>query len=196
LVAVNAASPHRSLADLLAAARANPAAINFASAGTASSTHLMLELLQMRSGVRMTHVPYRGAAPAMQDLLNGTVAANIMALASAAPLVQSGQVRLLGVAAESRMAALPEVPTLREGGVDLVAGFWWGVLGPAGIPEPIVARLVSALDEAMASEGVTARMPALGLERLRLAPPAFRDMLASETARWRDVVQAAGITPE
>jgi tripartite-type tricarboxylate transporter receptor subunit TctC len=196
LVTVNGASPHRDLRSLIDAARANPGAINFASAGTASSTHLMLELLMMRAGVRFTHVPYRGAAPAVQDVVAGNVQATIMALASAVPLVGSGQVRVLGVASESRIAALPEVPTLREQGVDLVAGFWWGVLGPAGIPEPVVARLLSAVEEAMASETVTARMPSMGLERLRLGPPAFREMLGQETARWREVVRTAGIVPE
>lgn len=196
LVTVQGASPFRGMADLLAAARANPSAINFASAGTASSTHLMLELLQMRSGVRMTHVPYRGAAPAVQDVLNGTVQATFMALATAAPLVASGQIRVLGVAAEQRVAALPDVPTMREQGVDLVAGFWWGVLGPAGIPEPIVERLRAAIDEAMGHESVSARLPALGLERLRLTQPDFRAFLAAETARWSEVVRSAGIVPE
>ncbi|MGG5809097.1 tripartite tricarboxylate transporter substrate binding protein [Falsiroseomonas sp. CW058] len=196
LLTVQGASPFRGMADLLAAARANPSAINFASAGTASSTHLMLELLQMRSGVRMTHVPYRGAAPAVQDVLNGTVQATFMALATAAPLVASGQVRVLGVAGEARMPALPDVPTMREQGIDLVAGFWWGLLGPAGIPEPVVARLGAAANEAMDAEAVAARLPALGLQRLRLGPAAFRDLLARETTRWREVVQAAGIVPE
>jgi tripartite-type tricarboxylate transporter receptor subunit TctC len=196
LVVVGGTSRHRTLGDLLGAARANPAAIDFASAGVASSTHLILELLQMRSGVRVTHVPYRGAAPAVQDVLAGTVQATIMALATAAPLVQSGQIRVVGVAAERRLAAMPDVPTLREQGVDLVSGFWWGVLGPVGIPEPIVAQLVTAINAAMDSEAMAPRLATLGLDRLRLGPAGFRDMLASETVRWREVVQAAGIKPE
>jgi tripartite-type tricarboxylate transporter receptor subunit TctC len=196
LLTVQGSSRFRSMRDFLDAARANPTAINFASAGTASSTHLMLELLMMRSGVRMTHVPYRGAAPAVQDVLNGTVQATFMALATAAPLVASGQVRVLGVAGESRMAALPDAPTMREQGIDLVAGFWWGLLGPAGIPEPVVARLVESANQAMEHEAVAARLPALGLQRLRMGPAEFKTLLAQETTRWRDVVQTAGIVPE
>ncbi len=196
LVVVGGQSRFRTLGELLAAARANPAAIDFASAGVASSTHLILELLQMRSGVRVTHVPYRGAAPAVQDVLAGTVQATIMALATAAPLVQSGQIRVIGVASEQRIAAMPDVPTLKEQGVDLVSGFWWGVLGPLGIPDPVLAQLVTAIEASMASEAMISRLPALGLERLPLGPPAFRALLASETRRWGEVVQAAGIKPE
>lgn len=196
LLVVATSSPFRTTRDLLEAARARPEAVNIASGGTATSTHLMIELLQMRSGVKVTHVPYRGTGAALPDVLNGTVQAMIQAMATAAPLVAAGQMRVIGVAAEQRLPAMPDVPTLREQGVDLVAGFWWGVLGPAGIPAPIVARLQQAIDKAMASESVQARLPALGLERLQLGPDGFRTMLVSETARWRDVVQTAGIKPE
>jgi tripartite-type tricarboxylate transporter receptor subunit TctC len=196
LLVVASGSPFRSTRDLLDAARARPEAVNIASGGTATSTHLMIELLQMRSGVKVTHVPYRGTGAALPDLLGGTVQAMIQAMATAAPLVAAGQLRVIGVAAEQRLPALPDVPTLREQGVDLLAGFWWGVLGPAGIPAPIVARLTQAIDIAMASEGVRARLPVLGLERLQLGPEPFRAMLGSETARWLDVVRSAGIKPE
>jgi tripartite-type tricarboxylate transporter receptor subunit TctC len=196
LLVVASSSPFRTTRDLLEAARARPEAVNVASGGTATSTHLMIELLQMRSGVKVTHVPYRGTGAALPDVLNGTVQAMIQAMATAAPLVASGQMRVIGVAAEQRLPAMPDVPTLREQGVDLVAGFWWGVLGPAGIPAPIVARLREAIDKSMATEAVQARLPALGLERLQLGPDAFRSMLVSETARWREVVTTAGIKPE
>jgi tripartite-type tricarboxylate transporter receptor subunit TctC len=196
LIVVGGNSRHRSVSDLLAAARANPGSIDFASAGVASSTHLILELLQIRSGVRVTHIPYRGAAPAVQDVLAGTVQATIMALATAAPRVASGQIRVIGVAAERRLAAMPDVATLKEQGVDLVSGFWWGVLGPLGLPEPVMTQLVTTINAAMDSEAMTARLPALGLDRLRLSPAEFRDMLASETRRWAEVVRIAGIKPE
>ncbi|MBU8536367.1 Bug family tripartite tricarboxylate transporter substrate binding protein [Falsiroseomonas tokyonensis] len=196
LLVVASSSPFRTTRDLLEAAKARPEAVNVASGGTATSTHLMIELLQMRSGVKVTHVPYRGTGAALPDVLNNTVQAMIQAMATAAPLVAAGQMRVIGVAAEQRLAAMPDVPTLREQGVDLVAGFWWGVLGPAGIPAPIVARLREAIDKSMATETVQARLPALGLERLQLGPDDFRSMLVSETARWRDVVTTAGIKPE
>ncbi|WP_439594579.1 Bug family tripartite tricarboxylate transporter substrate binding protein [Falsiroseomonas sp.] len=196
LLVVASSSPFRTTRDLLEAARARPEAVNVASGGTATSTHLMIELLQMRSGVKVTHVPYRGTGAALPDVMNGTVQAMIQAMATAAPLVAAGQMRVIGVAAEQRLAAMPDVPTLREQGVDLVAGFWWGVLGPAGIPAPIVARLREAIDKSMATETVQARLPALGLERLQMGPDDFRTMLVRETARWRDVVTTAGIKPE
>jgi len=120
----------------------------------------------------------------------------VQAMATGGPMIANGQIRAIGVAAERRMPELPDAPTLREQGVDLLASFWWGVLGPAGIPAEMAERLHTALQAAMGSEAVTARLQSLGLERLRLGPAAFRDMLASETARWREVVQTAGIRPE
>lgn len=196
LIMVAANAPWRDTREMLAAARARPESINFASGGVATSTHLIIELLQLRSGVRVTHVPYRGTGAAIQDLLSGQVQAMIQAMATAAPLVAAGQMRVIGVAADHRLAALPDVPTLREQGIDLVSAFWWGVLGPPDMPAPLVETLNAALRTAMASEAVASRLPALGLERLDLGPTPFRDMLAAETARWRDVVQTAGIKPE
>ncbi|MBR0651331.1 tripartite tricarboxylate transporter substrate binding protein [Roseomonas terrae] len=194
LVAQNA--PWRDTREMLAAARARPGTINVASGGVATSTHLMIELLQLRSGVQVTHVPYRGTGAAIQDLLSGQVQAMIQAMATAAPLVAAGQMRVIGVAADHRLAELPDAPTLREQGIDLVSAFWWGVLGPPGMAAPLVDTLSTALQAAMASESVSSRLPTLGLERLTLGPTPFRDMLAAETARWRDVVQTAGIKPE
>jgi tripartite-type tricarboxylate transporter receptor subunit TctC len=188
--------PVKTVEELVAFCRANPARANFSSAGSGTSSHLSGLLFGMRMGIEVTHVPYRGTGAALPDVLNGTVQAMIQAMATAAPLVAAGQMRVIGVAAEQRLPAMPDVPTLREQGVDLVAGFWWGVLGPAGIPAPIVARLQEAIDKSMASDSVQARLPALGLERLQLGPDAFRTMLVNETARWRDVVQTAGIKPE
>lgn len=196
LIMVAANAPWRDTREMLAAARARPESINFASGGVATSTHLIIELLQLRSGVRVTHVPYRGTGAAIQDLLSGQVQAMIQAMATAAPLVAAGQMRVIGVAADRRLAALPDVPTLREQGIDLVSAFWWGVLGPPDMPAPLVETLNAGLRTAMASEAVASRLPALGLERLDLGPTPFRDMLAAETARWRDVVQTAGIKPE
>jgi tripartite-type tricarboxylate transporter receptor subunit TctC len=196
LLVVGAGSPFRDTREFLAAARARPGELNVASGGVATSTHLMIELLRMRAGVQITHVPYRGTGAAMQDVLTGAVHASIQAMATGGPMIASGQMRAIGVAAERRLAELPDVPTLREQGVDLVSGFWWGALGPAGMPAPLTDRLHTAFQAAMGSEAVAARLPALGLERLRLGPAEFREMLARETARWRDVVQTAGIKPE
>ncbi|HEV7268968.1 MAG TPA: tripartite tricarboxylate transporter substrate-binding protein [Falsiroseomonas sp.] len=196
LVVVGAGTPWRDLRQFLAAARERPGALNVASGGVATSTHLMIELLRLKANVQLTHVPYRGTGAAIPDLLSGQVQAMIQALATGGPMIANGQMRAIGVAAERRMAALPDVPTLREQGVDLLASFWWGLLGPVGIPAEMAERLHVATQAAMGSEPVAARLPALGLDRLRLGPAEFREMLASETARWREVVREAGIRPE
>jgi tripartite-type tricarboxylate transporter receptor subunit TctC len=196
LLVVAANAPWRDAREFLAAARERPGSINVASGGVATSTHLMIELLRLRTGVQITHVPYRGTGAAIPDLLAGQVQASIQAMATGGPMIANGQIRAIGVAAAQRMPELPDAPTLREQGVDLLASFWWGVLGPVGIPPESAERLHAALQSAMESEAVKARLPALGLGRLRLGPVAFREMLAAETARWREVVQTAGIRPE
>lgn len=196
LLVVGANVPWRDSRDFLAAARARPGSVNVASGGVATSTHLMIELLRIRADVQITHVPYRGTGAAIPDLLSGQVQVMIQPFAIAGPMIANGQIRAIGVAADHRMAELPDVGTLREQGVDLVSSFWWGVLGPAGIPPEMAERFHLALQAAMGSEAVAPRLPSLGLERLRLGPNGFRDMLAIESARWRDVVRVANIKPE
>jgi len=196
LLVVAANAPWRDLRAFLDAARARPGTLNVASGGVATSTHLMIELIRLNTGVQITHVPYRGAGAALGDLLNGGVQASVQAMATGGPMIASGQIRAIGVAAEARSAQLPETPTFREQGVELLASFWWGLLAPPGLPDAQAQRLHAAAQAAMSSEAVTARMPALGLERLQLGPAEFRAMLARDTARWREVVQAAGIKPE
>ncbi|WP_137178330.1 tripartite tricarboxylate transporter substrate binding protein [Roseomonas sp. AR75] len=196
LVVVGAATPWRDLRQFLAAARERPGQLNVASGGVATSTHLMIEMLRLKAGVQLTHVPYRGTGAATPDLLSGQVQAMIQAMATGGPLIAQGQMRAIGVAADRRMAALPDVPTLREQGVDLLASFWWGVLGPLGIPGAMAQEMHRALQAAMGSAPVAARLADLGVERMNLGPAEFKEFLARETARWQDVVQAAGIRPE
>ncbi len=193
---VPASLPVRNATDLIALAKARPESIAIANSGTGTTTHLMAELLTARTDTRMTHVPYRGAGPAVQDVASGQVQATFVAYGSAAGLVQSGQLRAIGVAGEQRLTALPEVPTLREQGIDLVAGFWWGVLGPSGLPERVVARLVAATGQAMAAPELTPRLEALAVQRRILGPDAFGGHLQAESARWTDLVQRAGIKPD
>jgi len=196
LLVVGANAPWRDLRAFLADARARPGTLNVASGGVASSTHLMIERLRMAADVQITHVPYRGAGAALQDLMAGNVHASVQAMATGGQVITSGQVRAIGVAAESRIPQIPDVGTFREQGVDLLSSFWWGILGPKDMPEELVARTHRAAQAAMASEAVARRLPDLGLERLALGPAEFRQFLAAETARWRDIVQTAGIKPE
>lgn len=196
LLVVGANAPWRDLRAFLAEARARPGTLNVASGGVASSTHLMIERLRMAADVQITHVPYRGAGAALQDLMAGNVQASVQAMATGGQVITSGQVRAIGVAAEGRIPQLPDVGTFREQGVDLLSSFWWGILGPKDMAEELVGRTHRAAQAAMDSEAVRARLPSLGVERLALGPAEFRQFLAAETARWRDVVQTAGIKPE
>lgn len=196
ILVVAANAPWRDLRSFLADARARPGTINVASGGVASSTHLMIELLRLNANVEITHVPYRGAGAALQDLIAGNVQASVQAMATGGQVVSSGQVRVIGVAAAQRIPELPDAPTLREQGVDLLASFWWGILGPKGMPDEMAGRIHQAAQAAMGSEAVAARLPGLGVARLALGPAEFTRFLASETVRWREVVQAAGIKPE
>ncbi len=196
LLVVGANAPWRDLRAFLAEARARPGTLNVASGGVASSTHLMIERLRMAANVQITHVPYRGAGAALQDLIAGNVHASVQAMATGGQVITSGQVRAIGVAAESRIPQIPDVGTFREQGVDLISSFWWGILGPKDMPEELVGRTHRAAQAAMGSEAVARRLPDLGLERLALGPAEFRQFLASETARWQDIVQTAGIKPE
>lgn len=196
LLVVGANAPWRDLRAFLADARARPGTLNVASGGVASSTHLMIERLRMAANVQITHVPYRGAGAALQDLMAGNVQASVQAMATGGQVITSGQVRAIGVAAESRIPQLPDVGTFREQDVDLISSFWWGILGPRDMPEELVGRAHRAAQAAMESEAVRTRLSSLGIERLALGPAEFRNFLAAETARWRDVVQTAGIKPE
>jgi tripartite-type tricarboxylate transporter receptor subunit TctC len=196
LLVVGANAPWRDLRAFLADARARPGTLNVASGGVASSTHLMIERLRMAANVQITHVPYRGAGAALQDLMAGNVHASVQAMATGGQVITSGQVRAIGVAAESRIPQIPDVGTFREQGVDLLSSFWWGILGPKDMPEELVGRTHRAAQAAMGSEAVARRLPDLGLERLTLGPAEFRQFLAAETARWQEIVQTAGIKPE
>jgi len=191
-----AALPARSVPEFLAMAAARPDTVSIASSGVGSTTHLMAELLIGKSGARMAHVPYRGGGPALQDVAAGTVQATFLAWASGAALVQSGLVRPLGIAAAQRLPDLPEVPTLREQGMDIVASFWWGLLAPANLPRPVQDRLVQAATLAMNAPEVQARLTTLSVQRAVAGPEAFRAHIASESTTWAEVIRRAGLRAE
>ncbi|WP_426959476.1 Bug family tripartite tricarboxylate transporter substrate binding protein [Muricoccus radiodurans] len=190
---VHPAVTARTPAEFIEAAKAQPDRFAYASAGIGTSSHLTAERLQLLTGARMTHVPYRGAAPALTDLASGNVQAFFATIASGAQLIRDGQIRALGVLSEARLPALPDVPTFREGGLDLVVESWFGLLGPAGMPRPAVDRLTAALREAVATPEVASRFEALGIAARVDGPDAFARMLREDTARWREVVQATGV---
>lgn len=187
----------KSLAELLAAAKAKPGQITMATAGNGTTTHLMTEMLQSGAGIKLLQVPYKGSAPALNDAAAGHVDAVFSTLASGAPLVAGGKLRVIAVTAPKRLPQFPDVPTFVEAGIkDLVIEHWWGVLGPAGMPRDIVQRLQAELARAVAAPDVRDRFTALSVEPRTSSPEAFRDLIDSYVKRWAGVVRENNIKPE
>jgi len=180
--------------EFIALAKTQPGKIAIASGGTGATTHLMAELLQTHAGIKLNHVPYKGAGPALSDVVAGQVPATFTSMATAAPFAKSGRLRILGVTTSKRMAAFPDVPTFEESGVSgMVVEHWWGVMAPAGVPKAIIDKLRAAIVNAVNSPEVRERFTALSVEPRTTTPEQFRALLASDVKRWAKVVKDAGI---
>ena len=194
VLVVGANVPVKNFKEFLAWARAQPGGVNYASAGAGSPHHLATELLREKTGLKMTHVAYRGAAPAMQDVLGGQVPFMLVDTASGNPFVLAGKVRAIGVASARRIATLPDVPTLAEQGLDGFEAYaWQGLSVPAGTPPEAVAKLNKALVEALNSTAVKARFLALGVEGLPGSPAQMSSYVRSERERWGRLIRDNGI---
>jgi tripartite-type tricarboxylate transporter receptor subunit TctC len=195
---VNPAVPAATIQDFVALAKADPGKITVASGGIGSTTHLTAELFQEKTGTRLLHVPFRGAGPALTDLMAGHVQSGFTTLATASAALDSGAVRALAIAGARRLASRPAIPTLREAGIDLMVEHWWGVLAPAGLPPEIAARLAAELAAVLDAPDMAARLQPLGVAAAHVAadaaPAQFRALIASDTARWDTIVKAAGIS--
>jgi tripartite-type tricarboxylate transporter receptor subunit TctC len=191
---VNPAVPAATIQDFVALAKADPGKTTVASGGIGSTTHLTAELFQAKTGTRLTHVPYRGAGPAMSDLMAGHVQTGFTTLATASAALESGAVRALAIASDKRLASWPAIPTFRETGIDLVVEHWWGVLAPAGLPPAIAARLTAELQAVLDTPDFATRLQPLGVAPAHATPAQFRALIAADTARWADIVKAVGIT--
>jgi tripartite-type tricarboxylate transporter receptor subunit TctC len=188
MIVVNKQLGITTVAELLAAAKAKT--FHYASSGTGSIVHYAGELFVQRTGVPMTHVPYKGTAPAMVDVISGHVQAYIGTVPSVIGHVKAGQLQLLAIAAKSRMKAYPDVPTADEAGVKgYEAGTFWGVTGPAGLPPTVLARLDAAIRSAVASDTMQMRFDLEGAEADLRGSTDFAAMLKSELATWRQVVK-------
>jgi tripartite-type tricarboxylate transporter receptor subunit TctC len=187
--------PARSLAELLDLMRARPGQLTYGTPGNGTSGHLCGEYLKYRAGVDMTHVPYRGTAPLVTDLIGGRLDLCVDNLPIYLPHVRDGRLRLLAVTSAERWFAAPEVPTVAEAAP--LPGFaampWWGVQAPKGTPEPILDRLAEATVAAMRDPAVQARLRELGIEAAPLGRAEFDRHIAAEHAKWGEVVRAAGI---
>ena len=196
IVLAHPSLPAKTITELIALAKADPGKITMASAGIGSIGHLAGELLKMMAGVDIVHVPYRGAAPALTDLLGGQVQTSITGLAGSLAQVRSGKLRALAVTAATRSAILPDVPSVGEFVAGYEANDWFGVGAPRATPPAIVDQLNQAIAAALADPDVIARFAALGGTPLVLTPAAFAKLLADETEKWGKVVRAANIKPE
>ncbi|QKH36112.1 tripartite tricarboxylate transporter substrate binding protein [Achromobacter pestifer] len=197
LLAVNVNSPFKTVDDVIQAAKKEPGKLSAASAGAGSPHHLALELFKQRTNANVLHVPYKGAAPAVQDLLGGQVDLMFIDLASGLPNVKAGKLRVLAAATPERVAALPDVPTMAEQGVpNFTAYAWQGLVGPAGLPEPVVKKLAADLEATLKSPAVSQKILDMGVIPMPLSSQEFKAYAEQERAAWADVIKKAGIKLE
>lgn len=197
LLAVNVNSPFKTVDDVLQAAKKEPGKLSAASAGAGSPHHLALELFKQRTNANVLHVPYKGAAPAVQDLLGGQVDLMFIDLASGLPNVKAGKLRVLAAATPERVAALPDVPTMAEQGVpNFTAYAWQGLVGPAGLPEPVVKKLAADLEATLKSPAVSQKILDMGVIPMPLSSQEFKAYAEQERAAWADVIKKAGLKLE
>ena len=197
VLVVNPRVPAQSIAEFTAYARANPGKLNYASNGAGSAAQLAAAMYESMAGVKMVHVPYKGIAPAMTDLLSGEVQLMFGTVVALVPHIQAGKLRPLAVTSRQRSALLPEVPTLAESGLpDYEAGSWYGIMAPAGTPREIIDRLHGAIVKALAQPEVAKRLAAEGAVVIGSTPEEFAAHLKRELARVGKVVRAAGIRAE
>ena len=194
ILVVNPKLPIKNLQEFEAWAKAQGGGVSYATPGAGSPHHLAMEMFKLRTGTFMTHIPYRGAAPAMQDVMGGQVPCMFLDLAAGLPVIQSGKVRALAIGSSKRMAALPDVPTLAEAGVpDTEVFAFQGILAPAGLPAAITTRLNADLNKALLNPAVVKRMNDFGMEALPGTPEQFRAMARAESKRWGEIIKAAGV---
>jgi tripartite-type tricarboxylate transporter receptor subunit TctC len=194
VLVVNPSIPANTTAELIAYLKATPGKVSYASGGNGSPAHVAAELFKLTAQVDMNHVPYKGAAPALQDVAAGHVALMFAAAPPALPLVRSGKLRALAVTSSTRMGQLPELPTLAESGMRYDVRDWQGLVVPAGTPAAVVTQLNSDVRKVLDSPDVQARIASLGGEVAAGSPTDFGERIRSETQKWRRVVKDAGIS--
>ena len=197
IVYINAALPAKTLNEFIALAKAKPGAIPAAHTGIGSFTHLSLEMLQMRTGAKFNQIGYKGAAPAMIELAGGQVYLYIATLASGAGTLRTGRIKAVAIAAEKRVAALPDVPTLSEVGIkDMVIEQWWSYVAPVNVPKAILARLNKDLVAAIDHPSVRERVAELAVDLGTTSPAQSKARIAFELERWAAIAREAGVKPE
>jgi len=198
VVLVNNTVPVKSIAELIALAKQKPGELTFASTGTGSSVHLAAELFAGMAGIKINHVPYKGSAPALNDLVGGHVTMMFSTMASAAGLVKDGgKVRAIAVTGAKRSALFPDLPTVAEGGLPgYEAVLHYGIVAAAGTPRPIVDKLNVALNAALATDDVKRRLAVEGAEALPVSPDAHMADIAAEETKWSEIIRKSGMKAE
>ena len=196
LIVVSSKLPVKSVAEFVAYAKARPKQLNYGSVGIGSSQHLAGVYFEQVAGLELTHVPYRNIAQYVPDLIAGAVPVGFQWLPNVSAPLQSGDAKALAVAASKRMTALPDVPTVAQAGIkNYEASGWLGLLAPHGTPKPIIARLNEELVAAVNDPSVTAKIIEQGAEGVSTTPEELAKFIASESAKWRDIIVKAGIPP-
>jgi tripartite-type tricarboxylate transporter receptor subunit TctC len=193
---VNPAVPANNIAEFITYAKANPGKINFASGGVGTSPHVSGELFKAMTGVNLVHVPYRGSAPALTDLIAGQVQVLFDNLLGSIGHIKAGKVRALGVTAAKRVSAIPDVPTIGETVPGYEASVWYGIAAPKGTPTEIVEKLNHAVNAVLADPKLQARLTELGGEPMPMTPAEFAKLVVEETEKWAKVVALSGARPD
>jgi tripartite-type tricarboxylate transporter receptor subunit TctC len=189
--------PAKTVHELIAYAKSNPGKVTFASQGNGSTSHLTALLFEKLTGTKMVHVPYRGTAPALQDIMGNTVDLFFDNIGSSMSLHLGGKLRILGVCGPDRAPSLPDVPTVRDSGVpDFVSVTWFALVAPKGTPDAIVARLNAAVTEILNETDIQAQFVKLGVQPAPMDVPATAKFIDDERARWGDIVKSADLTLE
>lgn len=193
---VNASAPAKSVKEFVAYVLANPGKFSFGSSGVGSTLHLSMEMLKASTGINMIHVPYKGGALAMADVLGGHLLAVFQNLPVAVPAMKNAKVRALGVTAAKRSPFIPEVPTFAEAGYKLEVAAWYGVCAPAGVPKAVLARLNESMVQALRLPEVRERFAEMGIEPSPLSVQEFDAHIRSEAAKWAKAVKDSGATAD
>ena len=197
VLVVNPAVPAHNVLELVAYAKQNPGKLNYASGGNGSAAHIATAAFMVATGTDLVHVPYRGTAPAVTDLLGGQIQLMMTGAPAVLPHVAAGTLRPLGVSSLTRLPAAPDIPPIAEAGVPgFEASQWYGILAPAGTPRPIVDRFNHEIRVALASPEITEALLRDGAEPWASSPEEFRDHIAREIPRWAAIIEKAGIKPE
>jgi tripartite-type tricarboxylate transporter receptor subunit TctC len=197
LLVANPGQPYKNVKELIAYAKANPGKVTFASSGSGTSIHLSGEMFSQMAGVEMQHIPYKGSAPALTDLLGGQTAIMFDNMPSVIGHVKAGKLRPLAVTTPQRSPALPDVPTIAEAGVPgYSATSWFGLLAPANTPAPVIAKLNASILKALADPEVKKKMAEQGAEPHGEKPEQFAEFIRSETAKWGQTVKKSGATAD